>query len=564
MASGVFVTQNIDPICPGEPTVGSTKITLKTNSTGLHCQLYDAGLGSWIVPGEIGTFDFDVNGVWTSCKLPCLDELSGPGGESAIDLGYYYEFVVTTQNPETNVNEDCTYQGFIDCGTAGLIDGATIDLIEIIPNTPVSPLPGSALCNTFAACETTTSLVDNNNGTISYFDEDGVETIVSVGGGGGGGPETVTTLTAGSNGTYIYSSEDNTQTTIDPVQSIRDFSDNALTYNGSNGQLSLLKHDGTVDVVNLPIENFLSTASFDNGTGVLTLGLSNGGTFNVDLTDLIDVETVTTLVDNGGSFTFTNEAGADTTIALGGGGAETVTTLVAGANGTYDYTNEDNTVTTIDPVASIINNSDNSLVYSNGQLSLVKHDGTFSTVNIPVENFLSNASFNDATNILTLTLSDGSNVTVNLSDLVDNQTITTMVDNGNGTLTYTNENNTQTTFRTADREKIVFGSSALVTETGTSGIEIFDRPITIYSVAVTAATAPSAGNEIYQIRDISNGNALIASVTLNSGSQSTGIVNVANYTLPTGNLLQAEITQVNGSEKATLHVFYEDASELEI
>lgn len=56
---------------------------------------------------------------------------------------------------------------------------------------------------------------------------------------------------------------------------------------------------------------------------------------------------------------------------------------------------------------------------STGTLTLTTVTGGTETVNLPVENFLSAASFDDITNDLTLTLVDGTTVTVALDDLVD-------------------------------------------------------------------------------------------------------------------------------------------------
>ena len=51
-----------------------------------------------------------------------------------------------------------------------------------------------------------------------------------------------------------------------------------------------------------------------------------------------------------------------------------------------------------------------------GVLSYVDELGTTTNINLPLEKFLSSASLNSTTNILTLTLNDGSTVTVNMTD----------------------------------------------------------------------------------------------------------------------------------------------------
>lgn len=52
-----------------------------------------------------------------------------------------------------------------------------------------------------------------------------------------------------------------------------------------------------------------------------------------------------------------------------------------------------------------------------GALTYVDEDGATTTINLPLEKFLSAASYNDTTDILTLTLTDGTTFNVSLADL---------------------------------------------------------------------------------------------------------------------------------------------------
>jgi len=54
-----------------------------------------------------------------------------------------------------------------------------------------------------------------------------------------------------------------------------------------------------------------------------------------------------------------------------------------------------------------------------GELTLTDQNGVETTVNLPLEQFLSQASYNNTTNVLTLTMSDNTTFDVDLSDLVD-------------------------------------------------------------------------------------------------------------------------------------------------
>src|SRR5690606_31829742 len=151
-------------------------------------------------------------------------------------------------------------------------------------------------------------------------------------------------------------------------------------------------------------------------------------------------ETVTTLVDNeDGTYTYTSEDGTKTTVdvpasvinqfeeIVNGGPVtidgdtyntieeyiqhlvetnETVTTLVDNEDGTYTYTSEDGTKTTVDVPASVINQFEE--IVNGGPVTI---DGdTYNTIEEYIQHIVET-----------------------------NETVTTLVDNGDGTYTYTNE-----------------------------------------------------------------------------------------------------------------------------
>ncbi|SMG07624.1 hypothetical protein SAMN05660862_0298, partial [Sphingobacterium psychroaquaticum] len=112
---------------------------------------------------------------------------------------------------------------------------------------------------------------------------------------------------------------------------------------------------------------------------------------------------------------------------------ETVTTLVNNGDGTYTYTSEDGTQTTIDVPADVIQNFE----------EIIKNGDVQNILNEYITNVEGNVSF-DGSNF---TYVDGSDtVVIDLNDLVKlNETVTTLVNNGDGTYTYTSEDGTQTT-----------------------------------------------------------------------------------------------------------------------
>lgn len=131
-------------------------------------------------------------------------------------------------------------------------------------------------------------------------------------------------------------------------------------------------------------------------------------------------ETITTLVNNGnGTYTYTNESGTQTTFGF----AQTNTTLTNNNNGTITYTNEQNNAVTIS-ILDIINqyavNLGTGLAISGNTLQLKNAlNQVISTVTLP-------------------TSQSGA------------ETVTTLVDNEDGTYTYTSEDNTETTFSAID------------------------------------------------------------------------------------------------------------------
>ena len=109
---------------------------------------------------------------------------------------------------------------------------------------------------------------------------------------------------------------------------------------GADGQ-PLFDLSASVDI---NVSNF----SYDPASQTLTITETDGQTHSVNISDLVDVETVTTLVSNAdGSFTYTSENGTVTNIPSPSTAQQTLTSI--SANGTsIDYTDEAGDVTSID------------------------------------------------------------------------------------------------------------------------------------------------------------------------------------------------------------------------
>lgn len=167
---------------------------------------------------------------------------------------------------------------------------------------------------------TTYTITDNSNGTFTFAGSDSTSTIIDICAiVAANCPETNTTISyvPGTN-ILTYTSEDGTAVNITLNSSVvsntitgntiatHTSSDGtvvdinetvtAIAYNGANGELSFTDESGTVNVITIPVENFLQAASYNSVTHNLTLSLVNGTTFDVPLDDLVDEYTI---VDNG-------------------------------------------------------------------------------------------------------------------------------------------------------------------------------------------------------------------------------------------------------------------------
>ena len=134
------------------------------------------------------------------------------------------------------------------------------------------------------------------------------------GGGGGGGP---TTNMLSSTGSVITSTVNGVSAVLDlaPMiaQAIVDAGPSVsdIAYDSATGVWTVTYADGTVETFT-PNDVRLVSHTLDAATSVLTLILSDGSEVEIDLSSL---STITTLVDNGdGTYTYTSEDGTISTI----------------------------------------------------------------------------------------------------------------------------------------------------------------------------------------------------------------------------------------------------------
>lgn len=187
---------------------------------------------------------------------------------------------------------------------------------------------------------------------------------------------------------------------------------------------------------------------------------------------------------------------------------EVITTLVDNGDNTFTYTSEDSTITTVD--------FGHSLSRVGNNVRLTKPDGT--TNDAAIGHTLSEP----VPNTVRLTRPDGSfdDVLVSFSE-----TITTLVNNGNDTFTYTSENSTVTNFNAA--HTLTKPSGKVIRLTRPSGT--FDE-VTLTDTTVIGANGMPGGSPVPFV--------LASSATFTS----TVITHVVNAPADRGIVCDAEIS----------------------
>src|SRR5690554_2631396 len=285
-------------------------------------------------------------------------------------------------------------------------------------------------------------LVDNGDGTFTHTAVDGTVLIFDA---------NTTSYANNGDGTYTFTNANGDSMTIDVIGDV-------VTNIQNQGDI----YDEILILIDL--HETLTDLTYDASENTLTYTDEEGDAHTIQLnnTNLIYDETNQKLV-------YTNSKGETQEIDLGTlvAGNETVTTLIDNNDGTYTYTSEDGTVTVIDIPSSIVNNFEE--IVKSGPVTV---DGnTFTTIEEYIE-YIANASVNiDGGDMITVagtgTVADPYVVSIEagapdsmlitnaagdlewatIADIVAaNETITTLVDHGDGTFTYTNEAGIDVTF----------------------------------------------------------------------------------------------------------------------
>ena len=336
-------------------------------------------------------------------------------------------------------NGDGTFTFTAEGGAITTIDAASLETLTTVTQI----VTGNAIASytdedgvSLDIEESITSLVDNGDGTFSFFAEDGSESVID-----GSGLETLTSVNQLVTGNVIaeYVAEDGTVFEIE--ESITTLADNG------DGTFSFFAEDGTESVIDgSALETVTSVNQIVTGNVIAEYIGEDGTIFDIE-------ESITTLADNGdGTFTFTGEDGTVTTVDTLD--IETLTTLSATITGNLigTYTNEAGaSVDLNETITTLADNGD-------GTFTFTGEDGTVTTVDtLDIETITSLASTLSVGNLIgTYTNEAGASVDLN-------ETITTLVDNGDGTFTFTSESGAVTTIDTTDLETLTAITNVLTT-----------------------------------------------------------------------------------------------------
>ncbi|MEP4429153.1 beta strand repeat-containing protein [Nonlabens ulvanivorans] len=397
----------------------ASNVSLIDNADGTYTFTDAAGNTVTIADTSISTLIDNTDGTYTY-----TDEL---GNQTIIDTSFIESL--------TSLGLNASQTGLEYTDEDGVI--TTLDLTTVVQN-----------------LETITTLVDNTDGTFTYTNEAGTPVTIDT-----NAAETLTTLVLNADDTNLdYTDEDGVTTQLDFTSLVQNLETITTLVDNTDGTFTYTNEAGTPVTIDTNAAETLTTLVLNADDTNLDYTDEDGVTTQLDFTDLVqNLETITTLVDNtDGTFTYTNEAGTPVTIDTNA--AETLTTLVLNADDTnLDYTDEDGVTTQLDftalvqnleTITTLVDNTDGTFTYTN-------EAGTPVTIDTNAAETLTTLVLNADDTNLDYTDEDGVTTQLDFTSLVQNlETITTLVDNTDGTFTYTNEAGTPVTIDTNAAETL--------------------------------------------------------------------------------------------------------------
>lgn len=295
---------------------------------------------------------------------------------------------------------------------------------------------------------------DVANGQFTYIDANGDVQIIDI-----ADLETLTSIAMNADGkTLEYTDEDGVVTQIDLETVIKNFETLTTIVANTDGTFTYTDENGDTTIIDMSALETLTVLALNADGKTLEYTDEAGTTITIDLATVIqDFETITTLIDNGdGTFTYTNEAGTITNISFLN--TETLTILALNPNGkTLEYTDENGDVTSIDletviknfeTITTLVDNLDGTFTYTN-------EDGVTTDITVSSIETLTTLALNVDGKTLEYTDENGVVTSLDLEAIIKNfETITTLIDNQDGTFTYTNENGDATIISVSTMETL--------------------------------------------------------------------------------------------------------------
>ncbi|MBF4983805.1 hypothetical protein FNJ87_05470, partial [Nonlabens mediterrranea] len=252
------------------------------------------------------------------------------------------------------------------------------------------------------------------------------------------------------NGGNLVDNNDGTYTFTNDNGGVISIDTNAISnpYNNASSGLAAMNVQDAIDELNGLAAN---VSLVDNTDGTYTFTDAAGNTITIADTS------ISTLVDNSnGTYTYTDELGNQTIIDTTF--LESLTSLGINASQTaLEYTDEDGIITTLnltsvvqnlETITTLVDNADGTFTYTN-------EAGTPVTIDTNAAGTLTTLVLNADDTNLDYTDEDGVTTQLDFTALVQNlETITTLVDNADGTFTYTNEAGTPVTIDTNAAETL--------------------------------------------------------------------------------------------------------------
>ena len=424
--------------------------------TAIDLSKYNETLTSISFTGDTITYT-DENGADTALDLSKYNETLTSLSFAGTTLTYTDEDGDDTAIDISSLSGDTTYDLVSAANATSGADlkltgsDATTDTVNIIGTNAVT-VTGAAGTITIDAPEETTTSLSYASGSLTYTDEDGADTVLDISGLSG-------------DTTYTVTATDNATDGVDVNLVGSDSSTDTLTVVGS-GDVTVTQSSDTI-TINAPHE---TTTSLSYANDTLTYTNEDGAATNINLGGFN--ETLTTLSIASNILKYTDEEGIETDINLSlylddTNLARLTSGTLDGATGIATFTRDDASTFTVD-FSALLDDTDTDTTYdlstddnatAGVDLNLTAGgDGsgtdtvTFKganavtvtqasnvvTIDVPsgVNDFVDGASFNTADGVLTLSVSNQSDVTVDLDGRYlrsESDTLDSVTDRGNTT-----------------------------------------------------------------------------------------------------------------------------------